>query len=329
MLFDVYGDTAFYQWTGWAIVFAALILLNEFARRSKAAGVLCFLVVPACLTVYFVAIYIGAANGAPWALDNPTYLFQNSWFHYAKLYAATAGCIGFMILKYHWGKLGKAEWFKAFPFVIVAINILIAVVSDFESAVRAWGTTWVSSEGVTLYGGWHNVLNGCAGIMNIFVMTGWWGIYTSKKKHDMLWPDMTWVFIISYDIWNFCYTYNCLPTHSWYCGLALLLAPTVANALWNKGGWIQNRANTLAMWCMFCQVVPMFANDSVFAVQSVNDPNVNLAVASLAFAANVTALGYVVYRAKKLGVNPYKHEVFVGTRDYEKATARREELPAA
>ena len=41
----------------------------------------------------------------------------------------------------------------------------------------------------------------------------------------MLWPDMTWVFIIAYDLWNFCYTYNCLPTHSWYCGIALLLAP--------------------------------------------------------------------------------------------------------
>ena len=81
--------------------------------------------------------------------------------------------------------------------------------------MRAFGTTWVSSEGVTLYGGWHNVFNGIAGILNIFVMTGWWGIYTSKKKQDMLWPDMTWVFIISYDIWNFCYTYNCLPTHSW------------------------------------------------------------------------------------------------------------------
>ena len=151
--------------------------------------------------------------------------FHYSALHYAKLYAATIGCIGFMALKYKWGRLGKAEWFKCFPFVIVAINILIAVVSDFESAVRAFGTTWISTEGVELHGGWHNVFNGIAGILNIFVMTGWFGIYVSKKKQDMLWPDMTWVFIISYDIWNFCYTYNCLPTHSWYCGLALLLAP--------------------------------------------------------------------------------------------------------
>ena len=100
------------------------------------------------------------------------------------------------------------------------------------------------------------MLNGCAGLLNILCMTGWFGIYISKKRQDMLWPDMTWVFIIAYDLWNFCYTYNCLPTHSWYCGIALLLAPTIAGLIWNKGGWIQNRAFTLSMWCMFCQMVP-------------------------------------------------------------------------
>ena len=84
------------------------------------------------------------------------------------------------------------------------------------------------------------------------------GIYTSKKKDDMLWPDMTIWFILAYDIWNFTYTYCNLPTHTWYCGVALLLAPTFANAFWNKGGWIQNRANTLAVWCMFAQVFPLF-----------------------------------------------------------------------
>lgn len=329
MLFQVYGENALFQWIGWAVVFIALIGFNEVARRSKIGGICCFFVLPAALTVYFIAIYVCAALGMDWALNNPTFTDMTSWFHYAKLYAATAGCIGFMILKYHWGKLGKSEMFKCFPFVIVAINILIAVVSDFESAIRAFGTTWVSTEGVTLYGGWHNVFNGIAGLLNIFVMTGWWGIYTSKKKHDMLWPDMTWVFIISYDIWNFCYTYNCLPTHSWYCGFALLLAPTVANFLWNKGAWIQNRANTLALWCMFCQVCPMFANDSIFAVQSVNNPNVNLVVSILALVANILAIGYVIYRAKKLGVNPYKHEIFAGTKDYDQAMARKEEVATA
>ena len=324
MLFEVYGDNAAFQWLGWALVFVGLIAANEVARRSKIGGIACFLGLPAVLTVYFIAIYVGAATGADWALNNPTYVHMNSWFHYAKLYAATAGCIGFMMLKYGWGKLGRSEAFKVFPFAIVAINILIAVVSDFESAVRAFGTTWVSSEGVTLMGGWHNVLNGVAGLINIFCMTGWWGIYRSKKREDMLWPDMTWVYIVAYDLWNFCYTYNCLPTHAWYCGLALLLAPTVANFFWNKGGWIQNRANTLALWCMFAQVVPAFQDYSVFSTSSVNNPNVNLAVSAVALAANIAALVYIVYRAKKLGVNPYKHEVFRGTHDFEQAIARAE-----
>ena len=324
MLFQVYGENAMFQWLGWIMVFAGLIIANEIARRSKMGGIVCFLGIPAMLTVYFISIYVCAGMGMEWALTNPTYVHMNSWFHYAKLYAATAGCIGFMMLKYGWGKLGRSEAFKVFPFAIVAINILIAVVSDFESAFRAFGTTWISSEGVELMGGWHNVFNGIAGLINIFCMTGWWGIYRSKKGDDMLWPDMTWVYIVAYDLWNFCYTYNCLPTHAWYCGLALLLAPTVANMLWNKGGWIQNRANTLALWCMFAQVFPMFQDYSVFSTNSVNNPSVNLVVSVIALAANVAALGYIIYRAKKLGVNPYKHEVFKGTRDFEQAMARAE-----
>ena len=322
MLFQVYGENAMYQWLGWIMVFVGLIAANEVARRSKTGGIVCFLGIPAVLTVYFISIYVCAGMGMEWALDNPTYLHMGSWFHYAKLYAATAGCIGFMMLKYGWGKLGRSEAFKVFPFAIVAINILIAVVSDFESAVRAFGTTWVSTEGVVLMGGWHNVFNGIAGLINIFCMTGWWGIYRSKKGEDMLWPDMTWVYILAYDLWNFCYTYNCLPTHAWYCGLALLLAPTVANFFWNKGGWIQNRANTLALWCMFAQVFPMFQDYSVFSVNSVNNPSINLVVSLIALTVNVAAFAYIMYRAKKLGVNPYRHEVFKGTRDFDQAMAR-------
>ena len=247
MLFQIYGDTALWQLLGWALVFTGLVLANEIARRSKAGGIFFFLVLPAALSVYFIVINVAAAKGVDWAVNNDTVVHMNSWFHYAKLYAATAGCIGFMMLKYKWS-IGKTQWFKVFPFVIVAINILIAVASDFESAIKgisaggAAGGWWLSSENVWLFGGWWNILNGLAGIINILCMTGWWGIYSSKNHQDMLWPDMIWVYVLAYDIWNFQYTYLNLPTHSWYCGLALLLAPTFAAALWNKGGWIQNRA---------------------------------------------------------------------------------------
>jgi len=355
MFFDIYGETAGWQLLGWALVFTGLVLANEFARRTKIGGIICFLGIPAALTIYFIAIYAGAAMGKEWALNNATYVHMNSWFHYAKLYAATAGCIGFMMLKYKWN-IGKTQWFKVFPFLIVAINILIAVASDFEPAFKGYeaagnlsGGWWASSEGVWLYGGWWNVLNGLAGIINIFVMTGWWGIYSSKdKRHqDMLWPDMTWVYIIAYDIWNFQYTYLNLPTHAWYCGLALLLAPTFANFFWNKGGWIQNRANTLALWCMFAQVVPMFQDYSVFSTFSAvypagytwaqmaadiasntapasANPKMQGVISVISILVNVAALTAVIMRAKNQKKNPYKNEIFTDQKDFAEAMARAE-----
>ena len=346
MLFQIYGERAGFQLLGWLLVFLGLILTNEIARRSKKGGIFFFLVLPGALTVYFISIYVAAAMGAQWALNNPTYVYINSWFHYAKLYAATAGCIGFMMLKYKWS-IGKTEWFKVFPFAIVAINILIAVASDFESAIkgaaamREFGDRWwLSSENVWLYGGWWNWLNGIAGILNIFCMTGWWGIYSSKKRDDMIWPDMIWLYILAYDVWNFQYTYLNLPTHTWYCGLALLLAPTVAAALWNKGGWIQNRANTLATWCMFAQVFPLFQDKSVFTTipvlyadgfmdAAVRPTLVNpvpqgvLSIASLAV--NALVLAIIVKRSIQQKKNPYKNEIFTDTKDFRLAMARAEQ----
>ena len=47
MLFHVYGAEAVPQWIAMLGVLAALILLNEFARRTKAGGILMFFVIPA------------------------------------------------------------------------------------------------------------------------------------------------------------------------------------------------------------------------------------------------------------------------------------------
>ena len=365
MLFQLYGSTAMTQLLGWVRVFAGLVILNEIGRRTKIGGIVLFVIIPAVLTIYFIAIQAGLFGGH----SNQTYEYMNGWFHYAKLYAADIGVVGFLMIKYKWG-IGKKEWFKPWPFVIVAINILIAVVSDFESAIRAYqitgdfsGAWWASNEGVFLYGGWWNIVNGIAGLINIFCMTGWWGIYSSKKKDDMLWPDMTIWFIVAYDIWNFEYTYCNLPTHTWYCGVALLLAPTFANALWNKGGWIQNRAMTLATWCMFAQVLPLFQLSNTFSVlpslyggatkagvkaldlynaaitchttgASAGDaianfgitanPTAQGVVAMLAIIANVICISVIIKRSIKQKKCPYTKEIWVGTRDYEQAMSRAE-----
>ena len=365
MLFQLYGSTAMTQLLGWVLVFAGLVILNEIGRRTKIGGIVIFVIIPAILTIYFIAIQAGLFGGH----SNQTYEYMNGWFHYAKLYAADIGVVGFLMIKYKWG-LGKKEWFKPWPFIIVAINILIAVASDFESAIRAYqitgdfsGAWWASNEGVFLYGGWRNIVNGIAGLINIFCMTGWWGIYSSKKKDDMLWPDMTIWFIVAYDIWNFEYTYCNLPTHTWYCGVALLLAPTFANALWNKGGWIQNRAMTLATWCMFAQVLPLFQLSNTFSVlpslyggatkagvkaldlynaaitchttgASAGDaianfgitanPTAQGVVAMLAIIANVVCISVIIKRSIEQKKCPYTKEIWVGTRDYEQAMSRAE-----
>ena len=269
MLFQLYSSHAGMQLLGWVLVFVGLILMNELGRRTKTGGIIIFVVIPVILTVYFILAHVGMFGGE----NNPTVAIMDGWFHYFKLYAADIGCVGFMMIKYKWG-LGKYDWFKWWPWFIVAANIMIAHVSDMESFLAAYhitgdfrGAWWASNEGVFIYGGWWNLVNALAGLINIFCMTGCTYLLTSKDKNksDMIWPDMTIWFILAYDVWNFEYTYLNLPTHSWYCGVALLLAPTFANALWNKGGWIQNRANTLAIWCMWAQVVPAFQLSSRFA----------------------------------------------------------------
>ncbi len=369
MLFQIYGSTAMTQLLGWVLAFVGLIVLNEIGRRTKAGGVAVFVVVPLILTVYFIGVHCGIFGGS----SSQTMMYMDGWFHYFKLYAADIGCVGFMMIKYGWG-IGKKEWFRPFPFFIVAANILIAVVSDLESAINAFAVTgdfggawWASNEGVFLYGGWWNIVNALAGVINIFCMTGWWGIYSSKDKNtsDMLWPDMTIWFIVAYDLWNFQYTYANLPTHTWYCGVALLLAPTFANALWNKGGWIQNRANTLAIWCMFAQVFPLFQLSDTFSVlpslykgalennvttlqlydaaievynSGVNtagqaiesfgitaNPTAQGVVSLLALIANVVCISVIIKRSIEQKKNPYKNEIWVGTKDFELAMARKAE----
>ena len=135
---------------------------------------------------------------------------------------------------------------------------------------------------------------------------------------------MTWVFIIAYDLWNFCYTYNCLPTHSWYCGIALLLAPTIAGLHLEQGRLdpeprvhpghvvhvLPDGPHVRQRLHLRCEL----------GEQPQREPG---RVAGGPRCQHRRRLAYIVYRSKKLGVNPYKQEVFVGTKDFKEAMARR------
>ena len=120
MLFQI---NSMWQILGWVLVFAGLIITNEIERRTKKGGIFFFGIVLAALTVYFIAIQIGAHTGAAWALNSQTYKYMNGWFHYAKLYAAVAGCIGFMLLKYKTGKIEKKHLIPKWNFVSKIISL--------------------------------------------------------------------------------------------------------------------------------------------------------------------------------------------------------------
>ncbi|BCN29421.1 DUF5692 family protein [Anaeromicropila herbilytica] len=289
------------NWLMWLVVFVALIALNEFSRRSKWGGVLFFMVLPVILTV---AVWPNTTKGTS----------VNDWFHYAKVYSSLAGCIGFWLIRHVKGASAN-KWALCFPPLILAINICEAVARDFQ--IGGLGLHKDIFEGmVTVSGSW-NYMNGIAGILNILTITGWFGICISKdKSKDMLWPDMLWFWIVAYDIWNFAYTYNCLPDHAWYCGLALLLAPTFAAFFIKKGAWLQHRAQTLAIWCMFAMTCPGFIDESRFAVRSSHNETALFIVSFVALAANVAVFIYFAYKIVKTKRNPYLGELYTDLKQY-------------
>lgn len=309
----------------WLGVFAALFLFNEVARRSKIMGFVCFIVLPAVLSVLWFTV-----------LNKSTY---TDWFHLAKVYSSTAGCIGFWCIRHLKGtrpdgttwRLAENKLALCFPPLILAINILEACARDIEVgftyATMAQDRT--ADTAVMLMGGPWNYMNAIAGILNIITITGWFGICIRKatKKdgsRDMLWPDMLWFWIIAYDVWNFAYTYNCLPHHAWYCGIALLLAPTICAFTVGKGAWLQHRAQTLALWCMFAQTFPLFQDEGRFRVDSTYNPTIYFVVSFLALAVNIAVLVYMVYKARKTKRNPYRGELYTDLAAYREIKALAE-----
>jgi hypothetical protein len=268
-------------------------------------------------------------------LKDTTY---TDWFHLAKVYSAVAGCIGFWCIRHLHGKnkrTGK-EWRLSdnkialcFPPLILAINILEAVTRDIQVGLQYAGGGILEDGSMYVLGGPWNYMNAIAGILNIITITGWLGICIRKKTNkdksqDMLWPDMLWFWIIAYDLWNFAYTYNALPGHSWYCGFALLLAPTVCAFTIGKGAWLQHRAQTLALWCMFAQTFPAFIDKGKFAVSSTYNENYLFIFSLLALLSNIGVAIYMIYKAKKTKRNPYKNELYIDLKKYKEVNVLAE-----
>ncbi|MGG7178504.1 DUF5692 family protein [Clostridium paraputrificum] len=315
------GATTLSVWGVWILVFVILFALNEITRRWKYAGLLCFAILPIILSAIWFTV-----------LKDTTY---TDWFHLAKVYSATAGCIGFWCIRHLKGKnkstgkewrLSDKKWALCFPPIILAINILEAVARDFQVGIQYKGGGILVDDAMYVVGGPWNFMNGIAGILNIIAITGWLGICIRKKtskdgSKDMLWPDMLWFWIIAYDLWNFAYTYNCLPGHAWYCGFALLLAPTLCAFTIGKGAWLQHRAQTLALWCMFAQTFPAFIDKGTFAVSSTYNTTALFGFSLVALLSNIGVFAYMIYKVVKTKRNPYTSELYTDLQKYKEVKA--------
>ncbi|MFN7252836.1 MAG: DUF5692 family protein [Anaerobacillus sp.] len=293
----------------WFVVFGILIGLNEVARASKWGSIILFMIIPVILTPI-------------WLLKGSNEI--TSWFTWVKVYSALAGSLIYMVIRftnYH----KKHKWYLTLVPAILAINILEAVIREFQVG-------FVGFEGVVdgmryISGGW-NYVNGVAGILNILLICGWFGIFaTSGKRKDMVWPDQTRLWVIAYGVWNIAYVYSCAPGNAFYSGVALNIAATVPALLWAKGTWMQNRAQTLSFWMMWVMTFPyFFALGSTFNVSVSYNPAANWTLAILSLALNVGLAVWQVYRIVKYRFNPLKDEMWTDTAEYKLVNSYREDL---
>ena len=100
------------------------------------------------------------------------------------------------------------------------------------------------------------------------------------------------------------------------------------------------RAGSLALWCMFAQVFPLFQDASRFTTVPViygeggiaaamgstmpttANPTAQGMISVISFAVNVFIFAYILKRAKAQKKNPWKEEIFTDTRDYQEAMSR-------
>lgn len=286
------GDA--WPWVGLVLVVAGLIVLAEAAKRWRVVAGVLFLVIPVILTI-------------TWWPHSTAGTASAGWFPIVKVYSALAGSLA-LVGGQMFPKWRRSLIWQALLPLILAINIAEAVVRDFQCySIHGVDPT----QGMWTMGGPWNIMNGVAGILNLVAICGWMGIIVSRKKGEgIIWPDMTWLWIIAYDLWNFAYLYNCLADRAWYSGLALLLACTIPAALLGRGSWIQYRAYTLALWSMFVVTFPHFTQDSVFALRSSHNTTLMFVVSAVALLVNLWLVWVHVRTIVTKRRNPFVQEIY-------------------
>ncbi len=127
----LFNNITWYSLVAWFVVLGALILINEFARKSKVFSVILCVVMPIVLTVFVWPHTAGEGSST------------GTWFHWVKVYSALAGCLIFMGIRY-FKSWKDNKYILMLPAIILAVNILEAVVRDFQCYVYAGAALLIS-----------------------------------------------------------------------------------------------------------------------------------------------------------------------------------------
>lgn len=284
------------------VFIAAFLFLNEISRRSIKVSMLMYVLLPVLLAI---GIFFGP-------LGSPT---GKTWFGWVKVVSALIGVYGFLLIRFT--KLGTKKFAAVFPAAILSINIAEAVFRELEIFVT-YKTLTVDAGGIVVQGGPWNILNAIAGVFTIITLTGFVGIRVSKdKSRDMIWPDMTWPYVIGYTLWNYAYVYNCISTRSLYAGFGILTAAVIAEYFFKRGAWLQHRAQILSLYAMFSLSVD-FQTASFFKVIPTYSTGALMSLSVLSFVFNLGVFLFMVYTVRQRKVNPIRQELYVHTDAYKK-----------
>ncbi|HZJ68423.1 MAG TPA: DUF5692 family protein [Candidatus Eisenbacteria bacterium] len=285
---------------GALIIFAGLLILNELTRKNKMLSIIIYIVFPIIMTLF---VWPRLAAGGR----------ELTWFAWIKTYSALAGVLIFMAIRFN-EKLAKKKWMLFLPAAILIINIIEAIIAEFECA----GMDGQVVSGLVMQGGIWSYLNAFAGIILILTMTGTFGIRVANtKSKDMVWADMGWPWIIAYDLWNISYCYNCISNRSFYAGFLLIASCTFAEFVFKRGAWLQHRAQTLALFAMFSLTVD-YANLPLFQITSTQSDLPKTLLAAAALIANLAVMVYEIKKIKETGRNPIREDIYVDTKFYQK-----------
>ena len=232
----------------WILILVGLMVLNEIFRRFKWPTVIFYFILP------FALIPLWASHGVSY------------WFKWAKVYSVVTACIWFTCMRYT--KLSKKVFPRLIAAMFIALNITEAVTQDFSLGYAP------------------NILNGIAGILSIITLFyGWKGIHIDdSKEHDMVWPKMTVLWILAYDVWNFVFVYLNFPGSA-SAQFMVIVSCTIPSLFIKKGTWLQARAFTLAAWFMYYFTAPRFTESMELHVP--RNASLSMTVALISIALNI------------------------------------------